>query len=91
MIDKLNKITRYLERVPCDKRLHFMIGTLIVSFLILFNLSIFLIVSILVVISWSIEFYQKFTKSGTYDNWDATAVVAGGLVVGISHALQGSL
>jgi len=34
-----------------------------------------------------IEFHQKFTKSGTYDNWDAIAVVVGGLIVYASHIL----
>ena len=34
-----------------------------------------------------IKFYQKFTKSGTYDNYDALAVVVGGLIVYLGHIL----
>ena len=30
---------------------------------------------------------KMIDKSGTYDNWDAIAVVAGGLIVYISHIL----
>jgi len=47
-----------------------------------------LVVSIaLISLAWGIEFLQKWTKSGTYDNYDALAVVVGGLIVYLSHVL----
>ena len=87
MIDKLNTILRYPEKIPCDKRLHMLIGVVLVSILTIFTVNVFVVIFALVLIAWGIEFYQKFTKSGTYDNWDAIAVVAGGLIVYVSHIL----
>jgi len=83
----LFKVLRYPERIPCDKRLHMLIGVVLVSILTIFTINVFIIIPSLITLAWGIEFYQKFTKSGTYDNWDAIAVVAGGLIVYISHIL----
>jgi len=83
----LNKILRYPEKIPCDKRLHMLIGVVLVSILSVFTINVFIVLSTLVLIAWGIEFYQKITKSGTYDNYDAIAVVAGGLIVYLSHML----
>jgi len=85
--NKLNKILRYPEKIPCDKRLHMLIGVVLVSILSVFTINVLVVILTLVLFSWGIEFYQKFTKSGTYDNWDAIAVVAGGLIVYISKLL----
>jgi len=87
MINKLNKILRYPEKLRCDLRLHMLAGVVLVSILSVFTINVFIVISILVLVAWGIEFYQKFTKSGTYDNWDAVAVVVGGLIVYISHIL----
>jgi len=87
MINKLNKILRYHEKIPYDKRLHMLIGVVLVSILSVFTINVFIVIPPLVLVAWGIEFYQKFTKSGTYDNWDAIAVVAGGLIVYVSHIL----
>jgi len=87
MINKLNKILRLPEKIPCDKRLHMLIGVVLVSILSVFTINVFIVLSTLVFVAWGIEFYQKFTKSGTYDNYDALAVVAGGLIVYLSHML----
>jgi len=87
MINKLNKILRYPEKLRCDLRLHMLIGVVLVSILSVFTINVFIVLSTLVFVAWGIEFYQKFTKSGTYDNWDALAVVAGGLIVYLSHIL----
>ena len=84
---KLNKILRFPEKIPCDKRLHALVGVVLVAILSIFTLTWYIIFGILVFVAWGIEFYQKFTKSGTYDNFDAIAVVAGGLIVYISHIL----
>jgi len=83
----LNKILRFPENIPCDKRLHMLIGVVLVSILSVFTINVFIVLSTLVLVAWGIEIYQKFTKSGTYDNWDAIAVVAGGLIVYLSHIL----
>ena len=83
----MNKLSRLPEKIPCDKRLHMLIGVVLVSILSVFTINVFIVISTLVLVAWGIEFYQKFTKSGTYDNWDAIAVVVGGLIVYISHIL----
>ena len=87
MINKLNKILRYPEKLRCDLRLHMLIGVVVVAILTIFTVNIFVIAPILVTVSWGIELFQKITKSGTYDNWDAVAVVVGGLIVYLSHVL----
>jgi len=84
---KINEIIRYPEKIPCDKRMHFMIGVVTIAVLTTLTLNAFIVMPFLVALAWGIEFYQKFTKSGTYDNWDAVAVVAGGLIVYASHIL----
>jgi len=87
MLNKLNKIIRYPEKIPCDKRLHMLIGVVLVFILTIFTLNVWVVSIALIVVAWGIEVYQKFTKSGTYDNWDAIAVVVGGLIVYISKLL----
>ena len=84
---KLNKILRFPEKLRCDLRLHMLIGVVLVAILSIFTLTWYIVFGILVFVAWGIEFYQKFTKSGTYDNWDAIAVVVGGLIVYLSHIL----
>jgi len=84
----LNKLIRYPEKIPCDKRMHFMIGVVLVSILTTFTLNVWIVNGTLLSVAWGIEFFQKITKSGTYDNYDALAVVAGGLIVYLSHILQ---
>ena len=87
MLNKLNKILRFPEKLRCDLRLHMLIGVVLVAILSIFTLTWYIVFGILVFVAWGIEFYQKLTKSGTYDNWDAIAVVAGGLIVYLSHML----
>jgi len=83
----LNKILRFPEKIPNDKRLHMLAGVVLVSILSVFTINVFIVLPTMVLIAWGIEFYQKFTKSGTYDNYDALAVVVGGLIVYLSHML----
>jgi len=87
MINKLNKILRFPEKLRCDLRLHFMVGVFYTAILTIFTVNVFIVIPFLVALAWGIEFYQKFTKSGTYDNYDALAVVVGGLIVYLSHIL----
>ena len=85
--NKLNTILRYPEKIPCDKRLHMLIGVVLVSILTIFTINVWVVSATLLIVAWGIEFYQKLTKSGTYDNYDALAVVIGGLIVYLSHIL----
>jgi len=87
MLKQLNKLLRFLEKLRCDLRLHMLIGVVVVAILTIFTVNVFVIAPILVTVSWGIEFFQKCTKSGTYDNYDALAVMAGGLIVYLSHIL----
>ena len=84
---KTFKIIRYPEKIPCDKRMHFMVGVFYTAILTVFTVNVFIVIPFLVALAWGIEFFQKWTKSGTYDNYDALAVVAGGLIVYLSHIL----
>jgi len=87
MLKQLNKIIRYPEKIPADKRLHMLVGVFYTAILTIFTINVFIVIITLVTLAWGIEFYQKLTKSGTYDNWDAIAVVVGGLIVYLSHIL----
>jgi hypothetical protein len=78
-------LLRYPEKIPADKRLHFMIGTVFTAVLYLFTSSLLIHIPLLAIVSWGIEYYQKHTKSGQFDHWDAIAVLLGGLVVIGSH------
>ena len=80
MLERLNKILRYPEIIPCDKRLHFLVGAVVASVMVLFIKPI--VVFILgLFISFGIEYYQKLTKSGKFDRYDALATIAGFIVV----------
>ena len=73
--------TRYLEKIPADKRLHFMIGTVLTALVTIFTVNLYIILGSLVLVAYMIEYVQKWTKSGTFDHWDAIAVMLGGLPV----------
>ena len=77
----LNKILRYPEKIPCDKRLHYMIGTVLTAFVAIFTVNLYIMLSLLVLVAYGIEYGQKWTKSGHFDHWDALAVMLGGLTV----------
>jgi len=81
----MNRVLRYPEKIPCDKRVHFMVGVFYTAMLTIFTLNVSIIIPFLVALAWGIKFSQKWTKSGTYDNYDALAVVAGGLTVYLSY------
>lgn len=77
----LNKKLRYPEKIPCDKRLHMLIGVVLMSVMLLFTINLYILLGSLVFVALGIEYFQKWTKSGTFDNWDAIAVIVGGLLV----------
>jgi len=87
MINKLNKILRFPEKLRCDLRLHMLIGVILVSILTIFTTNVLVVSITLITLAWGIEVYQKLTKSGTYDNYDALAVMVGGLIVYLSRLL----
>jgi len=87
MLNKLNSMLRYPEKLRCDLRLHMLIGVVLVSILTIFTINVWVVSIALIAVAWGIEFYQKLTKSGTYDNYDALVVVVGGLIVYLSHIL----
>ena len=80
LIEFTEKILRSPEAIPCDKRIHALGGSFIGMVLMLFHIPILMSLIILVIIAWGIEYYQKFTKTGNFDHYDAVAVVIGGLI-----------
>ena len=86
---KTFKILRLPEKIPCDKRLHMLIGVVLVSILTIFTTNVLVVSIALISLAWGIELFQKITKSGTYDNYDALAVMVGGLTVYLSYIIGG--
>lgn len=82
-------ILRYPEKIPCDKRLHYIVGSIFTAILLSFTLSMFTVILSLFVFAWAIEFSQDIFKWGTYNNWDAVAVVAGRLIVILPIVIRG--
>jgi len=83
----LNKIIRYPEKIPADKRMHMLIGVVLIAILTIFTTNVFIVNATLVSFAWGIEYFQKWTKSGQFDHWDAVAVLIGGEIVYLSHIL----
>jgi len=83
----LNKLMRYPEKIPCDKRMHMLIGVLLISILTIFTTNVFIVNATLISVAWGIEYFQKWTKSGQFDHLDAVAVLIGGEIVYLSHIL----
>jgi len=81
MTKKTKQRLRLLENIPCDKRMHGLIGAVFMAIMIIFTLNLYILLSAIILTAWGIEFFQKWTKSGQYDNYDAIAVVVGGLIV----------
>ena len=77
----LNKLLRYPEKLPCDKRMHYIIGVVYMVIAMLFTHNLLILIPGLIILAWGIEWYQRITLSGDYDNYDALAVVAGGLTI----------
>ena len=79
------ELLRYPEKIPCDKRMHYIIGVVSTAILYMFTTLLWIHLPILIAIAWGIEYIQKITKSGHFDHWDAIAVLLGGLTVMMSH------
>lgn len=80
-----------LRKIPCDKRLHALIGVALIVAVTFFTQDYRMVLPALIIFAWGIEFYQKFTHSGTYDNLDAIAVIIGGLIVYIPILIKANL
>ena len=80
-MDKLNKLLRYLEKIPNDKRLHYMIGVILMALMLIFTINLYILLGSLLIVAYGIEYVQKWTSSGHFDHWDAIAVILGGLTV----------
>ena len=78
---KISEIVRYPEKIPCDKRLHYMIGVILIAITLIATTSIVILSVILVIVAYGIEYIQKWTKSGQFDHHDALAVIIGGITV----------
>jgi hypothetical protein len=81
IINILNKLMRLPEEVPCDKRMHFIVGTVLMSILLTIGSNIVIATVITVIVAFGIEIYQRITKSGKYEILDAIAVIIGSLFV----------
>jgi glycopeptide antibiotics resistance protein len=79
VINTLNKFMRLPEKIPCDKRMHFIVGTVLMSLLLIIGSNTIVATVITVIVAFGIEIYQKITKSGKYEIFDAIAVIIGSL------------
>jgi uncharacterized membrane protein len=77
----IKELLRYPEKIPSDKRLHFMIGTILTALIAILTVNLYIMLGLLVLVAYGIEYGQKWTKSGHFDHWDAIAVILGGLTV----------
>ena len=85
---KLDRLMRLPERVPCDKRIHALVGVVVAAMLLIIGFTIEVTLMSIIAVSWGIEIYQLITKSGQYDNFDAIAVLIGGLLVMLPWLLK---
>ena len=76
-----NEILRYPEKIPNDKRLHYMIGVVLTTIVAIFTVNLYIMLGLLILVAYGIEYGQKWTNSGHFDHWDAIAVILGGLTV----------
>lgn len=88
MIALLNKIIRFPEIIPKDKRLHFLCGAVLASLLSFFTPTLYIII-LGVIISVGLEFYQRITKSGQFEYMDMLATFLGFLVVLLPQLYKG--
>jgi len=83
------RIMRLPEIIPCDKRLHFLIGVILTSLLACFKLNLMYIFILIILIAFGIEIYQKITHTGKYEIFDAIAVIIGSVFVLLPLILKG--
>ena len=81
MKDKIVKLLRLPDKIPCDKRMHFMVGVVFASIAMCITTQLYIIAILTIILAFGIEFSQKIFKWGDYDNIDAIAVVFGSTIV----------
>jgi uncharacterized membrane protein len=81
---KLNDLIRYPEKIPCDKRLHALVGVVFTSILLSLGVALMPVFLMLITFGIGIELYQKNTNAGTFDIFDALATIIGGAFVMLS-------
>lgn len=73
----INSFIRLPEKMPCDKRMHFVVGVVFASVLVMVGIPVAMVGLLSVAFAWGIEIYQKVTGSGKFEHGDAIAVVIG--------------
>jgi len=74
----LNSIIRLPEKIPCDKRIHFIAGSIIASILLAVIASIAVSFFAVAFAAIAVEVFQKLTKTGEFSCLDCLAVIVGG-------------
>ena len=87
MKDRIIKLLRLPEAIPCDKRSHYLVGSVITLVVLLFGFSLSVAFVLSLSIAYLIELTQKIFKWGSYDLKDAVATFAGSSVVMIAYSL----
>ena len=85
---RLEELIRLPEKIPCDKRIHALVGAALTSALLVSSVPMLHTLVILAAVAWIVEWYQLLTKTGHYDNYDAIAVVIGGLLVAAPYLVR---
>lgn len=83
------KVARYPEKIPADKRLHFLLGAVFTSMLLIVGVHSLLVSALLIAFSFGMEVVQRATNSGKYDTLDAIATLIGGIVVHLPVMFRG--
>ena len=88
LLQSLNKFFRLPEVIPCDKRIHIIVGATASVFMLIIHLNLFIIIGLAALLAIGIEVYQKITKSGVYDLYDALATFCGSLLVLLPQIIE---
>jgi len=87
MKDKIIKLLRLPEVIPCDKRIHYMVGSWFTLILLTITTNYMWLLILSILFAYSIELTQKIFKWGSYDLKDAVATFTGSSVVMIAYSL----
>ena len=77
----MKHLRKIASLIGCDKRIHALAGSIIMAILLSIGIEVQLSLLIVTAIAFAVEFYQKATNTGEYDNIDAVAVIVGGIIV----------
>ena len=82
------KILRYPEIIPCDKRLHFILGVTFSFIVSIITGNIYIETISIVLFGFGIELFQYITKSGKVELLDAVATIIGGLFIIVEQIIR---